>query len=76
MGSMARKGKVHKGLRAARDNARLSEKPANLLEPTRKLSTQDLELQRSRTRTAGIKGKSAHTNREREFARRDRSQQW
>jgi len=76
MGSMARKGKVHKGLRAARDNARLSEKPANLLEPTRKLSSQDLELQRSRARSAGTKGKSARTNREREFARRDKSQQW
>lgn len=73
---MARKGKVHKGLRAARDNARLSEKPAKLLEPTRKLSSQDLELQQARARAAGTKGKSAQTNREREFARRDKSQQW
>lgn len=73
---MARKGKVHKGLRAARDKVRQSDKPANLLEPTRKLSFQDLEVQRSRARAVGIKGKYARGNRNREFVRRDRSQQW
>lgn len=73
---MARRGKVHKGLRAARDRVRMCDKPANLLEPTRKMTSQELAQQQARVRAAGTKGKSAQTNREREFAYRDRNQQW
>ncbi len=73
---MAKRFKVHKGLRAAKDKAEHGKKPENLLEPTRKMSSKELELRRQRARAAGTLGKPAHIQREREFDRRDRTGQW
>ena len=73
---MAGRGKVHKGLRQRKLEAMLGQKPENLVEPTRKMSHDELVLEQQRARAAGTMGKPARKNREREFTRRDRNGTW
>lgn len=73
---MPKKGRVNKEMRLRKKNATNTGKPANLAEPTRKLSADELELQKARGKSAGQKGAPTHVNRDRELARRDRDQQW
>lgn len=73
---MPKKGRVNREMRRRKDAAMSGEKPANLAEPTRKLSPDELELQKARDKSAGAMDKSARVNREREFTRRDRDQEW
>lgn len=73
---MPKKGRVNKEMRNRKNAARTGKKPHNLVEPVRKLSPDELELQKARDKSAGQMGAPAHVNRKREFARRDRNQQW
>lgn len=65
---MARKRKVHKGLRNQRDNARSAEMP-NLARASGKLTDAQLRAILQQSKQAGTKGASAKTNRERDQRR-------
>lgn len=73
---MPKKGRVNKEMRLRKKAATDTGKPSNLAEPTRKLSADELELQKARNKSAGKMGAPTHINRERELGRRDRNQQW
>jgi ribosome modulation factor len=73
---MAKKFKFHKGLRAQKAKAQQTVKPDNLLEPSHKMSADELARHLQREKQAGIKGKETHEARQQELAKRDRSNQW
>lgn len=75
-GNMPKKGRVNKEMRLRKKGATDTGKPKGLMEPTRKLSPQELELQKARDKAAGDMQSPTRINRERELARRDRSQEW
>lgn len=73
---MPKKGRVNKKMRLRKKAVTVTGKPEGLVEPTRKLSADELELQKARGKAAGRMGAPTHVNRDREIARRDRNQQW
>lgn len=73
---MPKKGRVNKEMRLRKKAATDTGKPDNLVEPIRKLSADELELQKARHKSAGQMGAPTHVNRQRELARRDRHRQW
>lgn len=73
---MAKKGRINKAWRNARDAARSGDKPEGLIEPTGRLTPEELERRTQIARASGAKGAPARINRERELKRRDRNSEW
>lgn len=51
-------------------------KAPNIVNPPRRKTKEELEIQENQRRQAGYKGKSSHANREKERKRRDRKEEW
>lgn len=75
---MARKKKIHKGLRAARDKARAGQPPKNLadIKARCKLAPDKLNVRQYQEKQANNRGKPLHKARKQEMERRDRKDQW
>lgn len=72
---MARKGKIHKGDHEKRMQ-HLRADPPNIVNPSHKMSQEELQRKLNQRHQSGVKGKTARQSRERQDKRLRRKGQW